>query len=133
MSSNASTLAGPAASVLSQSNTLSPLVHHALTDPVLRDTFNVGGIKTNVYSLSALNILSKPCPEEPIAVLFLLHGRQGSSDMEIIDKTAREAVLWAEERKDAVKAQGGKQRDFVVVTFVSTSRYCYFGPMIVGS
>lgn len=115
MSSAASTLAGQTPSVLSDTTAV------ALdADPVRRDTFNVGGINTHVYSLASLNLFGRPCPEEPIAALFVLHGRQGSMEMESIEKTARDALLWTEDKKQKVKGQGGKQRDFVVVTLVST-------------
>lgn len=106
MSSAASTLAGKTLSALSETTAV------ALdADPVRRDTFNVGGINTHVYSLASLNLFGKPCPEEPIAALFVLHGRQGSMEMESIEKTARDAVLWAEGKKQKVKGQGGKQRE----------------------
>lgn len=118
MSSVASTLAGQTPSALSEATAV------ALdTDPVRRDSFNVGGIHTHVYSLASLNIFGKPCPEEPIAALFVLHGRQGSMEMESIEKTVRDAVLWAEDKKG--KGKGGKQRNFVVVTFVSVLIFLY--------
>lgn len=40
-------------------------------------------------------------------------------DADYMEKTARDAVVWAEKKKEKVRERGGKQRDFVVVTFVS--------------
>ena len=77
---------------------------------VVKDTINVAGLLTNVYSRSDLRNKSSP---EPIVVLFILHGRLDSSDT--VDPTARAAFAWAAERQASSKQN---PRDFVAVTFV---------------
>src|SRR5260221_7260 len=79
---------------------------------VVKESINVAGLLTNVYSRSDLR--NKDSSSEPVVGLFILQGRLDSSDT--VDPTARAAFAWAAERQ----ASSSKQdpRDFVVVTFV---------------
>ena len=76
----------------------------------MKETINVAGLLTNVYSRSDLR--TKNC-SEPVVALFILHGRLDSSDT--VDPAARAAFAWAAERQASSKQD---PRDFVVVTFV---------------
>ena len=77
---------------------------------VIKESINVAGLLTNVYSRSDLR---NKDPSEPVVALFLLHQRLDSSDT--IDPIARAAFAWATERQPYSKRN---PRDFVVVTFV---------------
>ena len=77
---------------------------------VIKESINVAGLFTNVYSRSDLR---NKDPSEPVVALFLLHQRSDSSDT--IDPIARAAFAWAAERQASSKQN---PRDFVVVTFV---------------
>jgi hypothetical protein len=87
-------------------------------DDVMKETLNVAGLLTHVYSRSDLrdngSKAHSSSSSEPIVVLFfVLHGRSQSSDT--FDVTARAAFAWTAERRASSKQ---KPRDFVVVTFV---------------
>jgi hypothetical protein len=82
---------------------------------VVKETLNVAGLLTRVYSRSNLrDPSSNPHSSEPIVVLFFLHGKQRCSDS--VDDTARGAFTWVAERQASSSKQN--PRDFVVVTFV---------------
>ena len=89
---------------------------------VVKETINVIGLLTHVYSRSDLRDKARSgsgsgsSELEPIVVLFLLHGRQQSADT--FDATARAAFAWAAERQASSSSLKQKPRDFVVVTFV---------------
>jgi len=78
----------------------------------VKESINVAGLLTNVYSRSDLR--NKNASSEPVVALFILHGRLDSSDT--VDPTARAAFAWAAERQASSKQD---PRDFVVVTFIS--------------
>ena len=89
----------------------------ALLDPtkqdkaeVVKESINVAGLLTNVYSRSDLR---KKDPSEPIVALFLLHQRLDSAGT--MDPTARATFEWTAERQASSKRNS---KDFVVVTFV---------------
>lgn len=77
---------------------------------VTKETVNIAGLLTNVYSRSDLRTKNSA---EPVVVLFILHGRLDSSDT--VDPTARAAFAWAAKRQ---ASSGQNPRDFVVATFV---------------
>jgi hypothetical protein len=86
---------------------------------VVKETLNVAGLLTHVYSRSDLRDTGKPPhSSEPVVVLFFLHGRLQSADT--VDATARAAFAWAAERQAKGSGSSKQQspRDFVVVTFV---------------
>jgi hypothetical protein len=85
---------------------------------VVKETLNVAGLLTHVYSRSDLRDTGKPHSSEPIVVLFFLHGRLHSADT--VDTTARAAFAWAAERQASGSSSPKQEnpRDFVVVTFV---------------
>lgn len=86
---------------------------------VVKETLNVAGLLTHVYSRSDLRDTGKPPHSlEPVVVLFFLHGRLHSADT--LDATARAAFAWAAERQASGSGSSKQQspRDFVVVTFV---------------
>jgi hypothetical protein len=78
---------------------------------VVKESINVAGLLTNVYSRS--NLRSKNSSEKPVVALFILHGRLDSSDT--VEPAARAAFAWVGERQASSKQD---PRDFVVVTFV---------------
>ena len=79
---------------------------------IIKETINVAGLLTNVYSRSDLRNNFKG-PSEPVVVLLFLHKRLDSSDT--VDPIARAAFAWAAKRQASSKRN---PRDFVVVTFV---------------
>jgi len=83
---------------------------------VVKETLNVAGLLTHVYSRSDLRDTGKPHSSEPVVVLFFLHGRLHSADT--VDATARAAFAWAAERQASGSSKQQNPRDFVVVTFV---------------
>lgn len=80
------------------------------TSDVVKETLNVAGLSTNIYTRA--NLRDKRT-SEPVVVLFFLHGRTESADE--VDPTARAAFLWAAEKEASSKEAS---RDFMVVTFV---------------
>ena len=82
------------------------------TSDVVKETLNVAGLSTNIYTRA--NLRDKRT-SEPVVVLFFLHGRTESADE--VDPTARAAFLWAAEKEASSKEAS---RDFMVVTFVSS-------------
>ncbi|KAH9057893.1 Alpha/Beta hydrolase protein [Lactarius vividus] len=76
---------------------------------VVKETLNVAGLSTNVYTRA--NLRDKPT-SGPVVVLFFLHGRAESADH--IDPIARAAFSWAA-KKEASSREA--PRDFMVVTF----------------
>ena len=93
---------------------------------VVKETLNVAGLSTNVYTRA--NLRDKRT-SEPIVVLFFLHGRTESADR--ADPTARAAFSWAAQ-KEATSRE--KSRDFMVVTFVCShpnfNDYSQLGPYV---
>jgi hypothetical protein len=79
---------------------------------VVKETLNVAGLLTNLYTRT--NLRNKHL-SEPVVALFFLHGRGKSADD--ADPTARAAFAWAEEKEASSKQT---PRDFIVVTFVSS-------------
>ncbi|KAH8981585.1 Alpha/Beta hydrolase protein [Lactarius hatsudake] len=79
------------------------------TSDIVKETLNVAGLSTNVYTRA--NLRDKRS-SEPVVVLFFLHGRTQSADY--LDPTARDAFSWAAE-KEATSREA--PRDFIVVTF----------------
>ncbi|KAH8981586.1 Alpha/Beta hydrolase protein [Lactarius hatsudake] len=79
------------------------------TSDVVKETLNVAGLSTNVYTRA--NLRDKRT-SEPVVVLFLLHGRTESADH--IDPIARAAFSWAAEKGASSREA---PRDFIVVTF----------------
>jgi len=79
------------------------------TSDVVKETLNVAGLSTNVYTRA--NLRDKRT-SEPIVVLFFLHGRTESADL--ADPTARAAFSWIA-KKEASSREAS--RDFMVVTF----------------
>ncbi|KAH8994813.1 Alpha/Beta hydrolase protein [Lactarius akahatsu] len=79
------------------------------TSDIVKETLNVSGLSTNVYTRA--NLRDKRS-SEPVVVLFFLHGRTESADL--VDPTARAAFPWAAE-KEATSREAS--RDFIVVTF----------------
>ncbi|KAI9450132.1 Alpha/Beta hydrolase protein [Lactarius psammicola] len=79
------------------------------TSDVVKETLNVAGLSTNIYTRA--NLRDKPT-SEPIVVLFFLHGRTESADQ--VDPTARAAFSWAAEKEASSREV---PRDFMVVTF----------------
>lgn len=71
---------------------------------ISKQTVIVAGINVNVYSYVSLSEKGRP-----LAVLFLLHGRHGST-------TAVEGI--ANQILESAQSQGPADRDLVVVTFV---------------
>ena len=86
---------------------------------VVKETLNVAGLLTNVYARSNLRDSDKHS-SEPIVALFFLHGRTESADS--VDRTARAAFAWVDERLQASSSeQSPHPRDFVVVAIVRSS------------
>ena len=86
--------------------------HIMATSDVAKETLNVAGLSTNVYTRA--NFRDKRTSDsEPVVVLFFLHGRTESADQG--DPTARAAFSWAV-KKEASSREAS--RDFMVVTFV---------------
>ncbi|KAH8994811.1 hypothetical protein EDB92DRAFT_1847561 [Lactarius akahatsu] len=79
------------------------------TSDVVKETLNVAGLSTNVYTRA--NLRDKPT-SGPVVVLFFLHGRTESADH--IDPIARAAFSWAAEKEASSREA---PRDFIVVTF----------------
>ncbi|KAH9011894.1 Alpha/Beta hydrolase protein [Lactarius pseudohatsudake] len=79
------------------------------TSDVVKETLNVAGLSTNVYTRA--NLRDKRT-SEPVVVLFFLHGRTESADY--IDPIARAAFSWAAEKEASSREA---PRDFIVVTF----------------
>jgi len=77
---------------------------------MVKETLNVAGLLTNVYTASDLRDKRS---SEPVVVLFFLHGRGLSADD--IDPTARAAFAWVAEKQ--VSYSKRSPRDFIVVTF----------------
>ncbi|GBE88444.1 hypothetical protein SCP_1302590 [Sparassis crispa] len=73
-----------------------------------KQTFNVGGLSTNVYSSQ-----NTADHANPVAVLFILHGRTSSA--ESIEWVAHSTLRWTQDHRngDAQNAQ-----DLFVVTIV---------------
>jgi len=80
------------------------------TSDAVKETFNVAGLSTNVYTRA--NLRDKRT-SEPVVVLFFLHGRTESADQ--VDPTARAAFSWVAEKEASSREA---PRDFIVVTFV---------------
>jgi hypothetical protein len=83
---------------------------------VIKETLNVAGLLTNVYTRSNHSNSS-----EPVVVLFFLHGRGENADS--VDSTARAAFAWVDEKQaSSSQASPSKRsappRNFIVVTFV---------------
>ncbi|KAI9428741.1 Alpha/Beta hydrolase protein [Lactarius indigo] len=79
------------------------------TSDVVKETLNIAGLSTNVYTRA--NLRDKRT-SEPVVVLFFLHGRTESADH--IDPTARAAFSWAAEKEASSREA---PRDFIVITF----------------
>ncbi|ETW82929.1 hypothetical protein HETIRDRAFT_54410 [Heterobasidion irregulare TC 32-1] len=79
-----------------------------MSTPIVKNTYNVGGLLVHIYSKP--NLLSVSGASKEIAALFLLHGRTGSADDPYIGGTAQSAFDWAEQHP-------GQQRDFIVIAF----------------
>jgi len=92
-----------------------------MTD-VVKESLNVAGLLTNIYSRSDLRDKDT---SEPVVVLFFLHGRGQSADT--ADTVARAAFAWAAERQASSKH---KPRDFIVVTFVRGFPFQWFTPSL---
>ena len=72
------------------------LAHIMATSDVVKETLNVAGLSTNVYTRA--NFRDKRTSDsEPVVVLFFLHGRTESADQ--VDPTARAAFSWQSRRK----------------------------------
>ena len=82
-----------------------------MSTPIVKKTYNVGGLLVHIYSKP--DLLSNSGASKEIAALFLLHGRTGSADDPYIGETAQTAFDWAEQHP-------GQQRDFIVIAFVSS-------------
>ena len=88
----------------------SVLVYIMSTSDVVKETLNIAGLSTNVYTRA--NLRDKRTSES-VVVLFFLHGREQSADN--ADPTARAAFSWAAEKEASSREAS---RDFVVITFV---------------
>lgn len=85
---------------------------------VVKESLNVAGLLTNIYSRSDLRDKGT---SEPVVVLFFLHGRGASADAVPVDAVARAAFAWAAQRQAEAASEHWHQsepRDFIVVTFV---------------
>lgn len=80
----------------------------AMATSVSKQTFNIGGIAVNVFSLPGAT-----APSAPVAALFLLHGRTRTS--EDVAPIAELTLQWTDEHRKAAGAQG---HDLIVVTLV---------------
>jgi hypothetical protein len=90
---------------------------------VVKETLNVAGLLTHVYSQSNLRDTGKPPhSSEPVVVLFFLHGMRHSTDT--VDTTARAAFAWVAERQASGSSKRQNPRDFMVVTFVRPCPTC---------
>jgi len=78
---------------------------------VTKQDLNIGGLPVNIYSKS------DSAGTRPVVAFFLLHGRHGSTEQ--IDPIARMVVA------QALPTDSGRQRDLVVVTFVSLAVHPY--------
>lgn len=94
----------------------SVLVHIMSTSDVVKETLNIAGLSTNVYTRA--NLRDKRTSES-VVVLFFLHGREQSADNHA-DPTARAAFSWAAEKEASSREAS---RDFVVITFVRSHLY----------
>ena len=81
-----------------------------MSTPIVKNTYNVGGLLVHIYSKP--DLLSVSGASKEIAALFLLHGRTGSADDPYIGGTAQSAF-------DRAEQHPGQQRDFIVIAFVS--------------
>ena len=82
-----------------------------MSTPIVKNTYNVGGLLVYIYSKP--DLLSVSGASKEIAALFFLHGRTGSAEDPYIGGTAQSAFDWAEQHP-------GQQRDFIVIAFVSS-------------
>ncbi|KAI9056811.1 alpha/beta-hydrolase [Trametes sanguinea] len=81
-----------------------------MSSPISKQTLVIAGIIVNVFSQP-----DAATPEDPVDVLFLLHGRMGSqADSEPIARGILDAVH--EKRKNEL-APGAKADDLIIVTF----------------
>lgn len=85
------------------------VVQSTVMAAISKQTFNIGGIAVNVFTLPGATAASAP-----VAVLFFLHGRTGKA--ENVASTAELTLQWTDEHRKAAGAQG---HDLIVVTLVS--------------
>ncbi|KAI0364757.1 alpha/beta-hydrolase [Pilatotrama ljubarskyi] len=81
-----------------------------MSSPISKQTLVVAGIAVNVFSQP-----DAATPTDPVAVLFLLHGRM--SDAAQIEPIARGILDEVHEHRKSALPLGGKAHDLVVVTF----------------
>jgi hypothetical protein len=79
---------------------------------VEKTTLSVNGLRVQVFARPGLRESS-----DPVTILIALHGRTESA--EALEPTARTIFQWIED-----KHSGEKQRELVVVTFVSKYFCC---------